>query len=432
MKLFYLLLAALLISGCWTKVPPLPDDIEELYTINKECVDEARKCYAQDDIKGAKLAAAKARAAYKKLKKLGEKGEGLVKAQTAYRIADAYAEKTYEKRRYKKILAGWKASGYMKARNAALVLVFKGLGMATELIVKGRLHHLPEKVLEKTKLAADLVEKLGGPQKKADGKPDWPAISKHCFLVAKEPPAELSIVVALGLVIAGKGDLALVELKDVSLGKLSGEKRDVARIVRAVALVLAKLEQLAEDEFEKLHNPKNAGLDNQIRGGLHLFMAGLYMKKLRFLEADKALARAVRACPNNSVVVYLTGERLAAQGKFEEANKSLQRAAAGTKQEWLAKQIAKRTRELRDNPQQMKPLVFDYRFVYKLVKAFLNCPSMKSKAASRLKEWLSIATRLSDEMWKQIPNKESLEKHGRKMWEKLPSWPAQKETTASQ
>ena len=432
LKFFLFLLVAFLAAGCWTSVPPLPDDVNELYSINERSVQEARQCCDKDDEKGAKLAAAKARAAYKKLKKLGQKGEPLAKAQTAYRQADAWAEKTYEKRRYKKILAGWKASGYKKARDGALVLIFKGLALATDQAAKGRLDALPEKVKEKTKLAADLVEKLGGPAKKNDGEPDWEAISKHCSLIAEKRPPTLSIVVSLGLVLAGKGDLALVEMEGLSLDELEGEKRDVARIVRAVALVMAKLEQLAEDEFDELHNSKAGGLDSQIRGGLHLFMAGLYIKNLRFLEADKALARAVRACPNNSVVVYLTGERLAAKGEYEKAAESLQKAASGAKQEWLAKQISQRMRELRDNPQQMKPLVFDFAFAYQLVKAFLNDPTMKSKAAKRLNEWLSIASRLSEELWKQIPNKESLESHGRQLWEKLPSWPAQEETTASQ
>ena len=418
-----LLVNSFILAGCWQSAPPMPDDVEKLFEINSASVEEAKKCCVANDEDGAELAAAKARAAYKKLKKLGQKGERMIKAQTAYRIADSFAERTYEKRRYKSILAGWKASGYKKARKAALVVVFKGLGLAADQAAKGRLDVLPEKVRSKTKLAADLVEKAGGPKRKPDGEPDWPAISEQCFAFSKKPPPTLSVILALGLTIAGKGDLALVELHDVDLQELQGEKRDIARIVKAVSMVDAKLEQLAEDEFDGLHKGADGekGLDPQIRGGLHVFVAGLYIKKLRFLEADKALARAVRACPNNSVVVYLTGERLAARGEYEKATKSLEKAAAGTKQKWLAKQIQERMRQLRDNPQQMKPMVFDGKFVYRLAKAFLDDPSMKSKVGKQLSDWMSLARRLRDEMWQQLPNRDSIEKKGQSLWKRLPS-----------
>lgn len=120
-------------------------------------------------------------------------------------------------------------------------------------------------------------------------------------------------------------------------------------------------------------------------------------------QADCATMGSLQALPNNPVAVFLTGERLAASGEPEQAADSLEAAARGTRAEWLAERIARRARELRDDPHASGTLVHDGAFLRDVVLFALSEAAQKSDVARVWHESLAAARSLAQRILDRIP-----------------------------
>ena len=119
----------------------------------------------------------------------------------------------------------------------------------------------------------------------------------------------------------------------------------------------------------------------QVQAVLHLLLAASHLQEKDYAAADRELGRAIRIDPNNPVAVFLTGERLLADGQREAAAESLEKAAAGTQHAWVAEAIAQRVRQLRDSSAPAEPV-------------FLSGPFLRSIIVRYLKEGTDSGTRV--------------------------------------
>ena len=120
-------------------------------------------------------------------------------------------------------------------------------------------------------------------------------------------------------------------------------------------------------------------------------------------QADLELARAVQIWPNNPVAVYLTGERLAADGLYEKAADCLERACRDTKQQRLAERIARRAREVRDRGESAEPLLTDFGFLCDVAVGYVADAAKESEAARRLDESIATATQFGKRLLLHVP-----------------------------
>lgn len=101
-------------------------------------------------------------------------------------------------------------------------------------------------------------------------------------------------------------------------------------------------------------------------------------------KADELIAECVKMSPNNPVSVYLTGERLAANGEWEKAADSLEASAANAKDKWFAERLSQRARALRDGKGSSKSLVLDAGFLIDISAHYVGEAAKDSEAARKL------------------------------------------------
>jgi hypothetical protein len=178
------------------------------------------------------------------------------------------------------------------------------------------------------------------------------------------PPVEFRLLLAYGFACAGPADFALFELETIdpkSIEKL--EWRLAHQTGKGVFYSLQGWNRLAATEFEevaKVAGQTNEGFDGQAMAALvHGLAAYQALERKDLVAVDAEIAASLRAWPNNPISVYLTGERLAANGEWEKAAESFEASVAGTKDEWLAQRLAARARALRDGKGTAKHLVLD-------------------------------------------------------------------------
>jgi thioredoxin-like negative regulator of GroEL len=119
---------------------------------------------------------------------------------------------------------------------------------------------------------------------------------------------------------------------------------------------------------------------------LHAFMAYEAGSKRQFIKMDSEIAQSIRAWPENPMLVFLTGEKLASNGEWEKAAESLEASAAGTKDEWVAKHFAERARELREGRRNTKTFAMDARFLIPFAAQCLATQATDSTAGKKLVE----------------------------------------------
>jgi hypothetical protein len=115
--------------------------------------------------------------------------------------------------------------------------------------------------------------------------------------------------------------------------------------------------------------------------------------------------RARKAWPDNPVAVFLTGERLGATGEREKAARSLESAVAGTDQEWLARRVAARARELREGTGPAEPLLYDPAFLRDLALWHIARAARTSAPARRLEELVGASRRFAERWLPHFPGR---------------------------
>ena len=201
---------------------------------------------------------------------------------------------------------------------------------------------------------------------------------------------------------------ALAEFESVDAGSLRGT--NALRIYhggRALLCAMQGWNRLAAREagaFGQYADFSKGPLDGkQLLVLTHVFLAYDALKKREFAKMDTEISQSLRAWPDNPLVVYLTGEKLAANGEWEKAAASLEAQAAGCQDEWLAKLLAQRARDLRDGKGSAKALVLDGRFLTEAAAHYTLNAAKNSVAAKRLGAAVDEAKAFGRELWQRVP-----------------------------
>jgi hypothetical protein len=309
------------------------------------------------------------------------------KAVAAAREARYFAELAKEEEQLADELASWKAKGFRAARRLAWVASFKALALAANQASHGKLESLPQSVQDSAELAADLANQFSGRERLPDGRPDWKGISTDLSSYSTDVPEQFSQFLSLALLLAGQKDLALYEIEQVDEEEIATKDRKLYfHLLHGIIYSLHDWQHLAVLEVEKISTEQNRESSEQLLAAVHLVLAYFYFDSKEYEAVDRETVRAMQIWPNNPVSVFLTGERLAATGEYEKAADSLEEAARGSEQEWIAQRIALRARKLRDQNGEGQTLLHDDQFMREVVLHYIWVAAKESEAAARINQ----------------------------------------------
>jgi len=391
------LVTAFAISGCR---PGLPETVPELDQVVSSARDKAKQARQEKNPKTAKAAAKRAERAVSKLKQVIEStetpsDEDKKTQRSAVRTAQEarrFANLAQEDEQLDDAVGSWKAKGYRTTRTLAWKGAFKGLGLAANQVKDKNLDTVSPSVKESAQLAAGLAEGLTGRKRLADGKPDFSGIATDMnALASSDPPARHSMFLALAFLVAGRNNLALYEIESAKLQDIpAGDSRLHFQLLHAVIYSMNDMQHLAVEKIEQI--PKvDRGEGEELLAGIHLVLAFFHMKEKNYPAADRELVRSIQIWPNNSVSVFLTGEKLAATGEYEKAANSLQAMAKNADQKWFAKRIAERARQLRDDKAGGQSLIHDKRFLARVAMEFIWANAEKTESGAEVKKMVDNA-----------------------------------------
>ena len=401
------LTAFMMIVSC-EKAPGMT--AEQLGDEIKAAAQVVKESAAKSDAAAAREAAKRAAKAMDQLRKLKVPAEAALVAEceTAARNAGQWAELASEKVARNERLAGWRAKTYYAIESATFTVFFHGLALAADQAAAGRLELLPQSVQDGAKKAAEFIESYVGPQRLASGALDWKNVSLELKKFAESPPLDMRLLMVFLMSLGMDFNSAFYEIEAIpEAGLKTAELRAWYHVLRGVAYLGQGYGQLAFAEIEQadsLASSPELQLDPMKKCGLNLLMACYFLKEQRWSDADRCLASASRAWPDNPVVIYLTGERQIAGKNYAAADESFAKALKGTDYEWLAERIAARVKRLRDNPASLEPFLLDYRLMADLSWSFIKNKSEKSDALKKLQEQVDATQSFLQELKKKIPD----------------------------
>ena len=348
---------------------------------------------------------------------------------SAAKSAELTANLTQEEADLAKELTSWKAKSYRGSRKLLVKGVFLGLSYSAKKVDEQGVDSLPEKVRESAEFGANLVYEYTSLERDEDQEHDWKRISEELEKMADSPPREIAAMLAATYLIAAQKDLALYEIEGLDLNELADRDRKlICQVIRSAVLSSNGYKGLSVEYMHAtIEEHKNTKVINNLRGTehtiekvddpqemlglLHLGLAYLHLQEKRYEEADREMVNAITIWPNNPLTAFLTGERLLADGKKEEAAESLEAAAAGSEYEWLAEMIAERAKEIRDGKDDSESLVYSARIIGELVMRTMIEKSKDSKASKKLKGWLDMRKSLGKHFTKKkwLPEEPSTE-----------------------
>ena len=410
MKRLAVLILVLAITGCGgdedapTTWPALPKTLSAARAAAEAQRIAARDARYTGDAAGAEAAGARAMAiaacAEDLLTAMDAPGDvaraDAIATATTAAAAKLYGDLAAEDERLRNKLSGWKARSYRPARKAAVKAMFTSLAAAARQMGKADSANADPKLREAADLAAELATLLTGRERSADGSTDWDGVASDLDALAKNPSPKLAMMAALASLLTGQETLALYEIESVEAGsgKLYETPEAVIglRTLRGVILSSNDFPKLAVEELESA--AEGAGAESELigpelLGSVHLLLAARHIRSGNLKQADGNIARSLRVWPNNEVAVFLTGERLAADGKTEEAAASLEKLAAGTKSEALAARIAARARAIRSG--ESGSLIGDPKLLRELLVHYVLTKEGRSAVARSLKRALDAA-----------------------------------------
>jgi hypothetical protein len=409
--LSWLLIPALVLplAGCGSKPQRL------LQTATK-AEKEAQAAEARVDVEAANRAAEAAGDAVGQLQKFVEEDksrsadlrEVLAKAQTAELSAREFAALAGEERELRDRLASLKVRAYQKARTAILTTVLPQMAVVAK--KAGELGTNGLSVIERplAEQAWKLASLVSGRSPSPDGRADWSGVASDFGSWSTNPPMEFRAFLGLALVLAGSGDFALAEFESVNAGSLRGT--NALRIYhggRALLYAMRGWNRLATREVEAFGNcaesSEGAVNGKQILALMHGFLAYSALTKREFEKMDAEVTQSLRAWPDNPLVVFLTSEKLAANGEWEKAANSLEALAAGIKDEGMVKLLAQRARDLRDGKGGTQALALDARFLVQVAAHCAYTAAKDSAAGRRLGEAFDEAVAFGRNLRSSLP-----------------------------
>lgn len=319
------------------------------------------------------------------------------------RTAELATEKTARMAK----LAGWKARAHRTVDRAAAKVFFKSLSLAADQAGKGNLSLLPAKAQKAAHEGVRFVESFVGAQKLPSGDINWPTVSQELDQMSDKPPPRLRLLLTLVLLLQADFDLALFQIEEADFTQLTDpEEKCFAQLLRAVTYLGQGFPLLAAAEMEAAQQAASqSDFTPESSCGLQLALALYFLREQRWAEADAALVAATRAWPDNPVTIYLTGERLAADGRWVEAGQSFQKAvaSAGPGAEWFAGHIATRMKQVRDQPGQAGIPIFDVNLGGELFWTLMKSGTAQSTSLRDFTERLQSAQRWADELRQKLP-----------------------------
>lgn len=390
-------IAAALLVGCGKK----PD---RLHQEALEAERSARQSYQEHDHKLARRAADRADAAASSLKKLTEANSQhteddqrkLAEAEAAARAAREFAEIAEEENARRELLGSLRVKAYQKARGALLGGLLPQMAAAAEAAGRERSNGSPAIESTLAMQSWKVASLLGAARPLSSGEPDWAGTAAQLTRWSTNEAVEFRAFLSLAFTLLGRSEFALAELEQMDDASLNGTNAlAVYHGGRAFIYAMQGWNHLASQEAEKLsqvYHPSAERADGRMLVAvIHAVMAYEAGSKRQFLKMDSEIAQSLRAWPDNPILVFLTGEKLAANGEWEKAAESLETRAAGTQDEWVAKRLAQRARELRDGRGSTKAFAMDARFLLSFAAHGLATSVKNSEAGKKLQEAMEEA-----------------------------------------
>lgn len=289
--------------------------------------------------------------------------------------------------------SSWKARGYRTGRGLALGTFFQGLALAADQAERAGTSPLPDAVRAAAETAVSIDASFTGRPLRPDGRPNWPEIARELRANSLHPPAQIPLMLALVYVVGQRDELALVEIQSSDPATLPADMRGLFHLLRGVIYRVHGLPRLGQQEFDRIAGA-TASIGGrsgpELQAGVHLILTLVALKEKDLSRADLELSRALKVWPNNPVAVFITGERLLADGQREAAAESLEKAMGGAS-EWSAKLIARRAQAIRDTKGPPQPLLLDRGLWRDLVFGYVMEAARQNSLAKPLEGWLKAA-----------------------------------------
>ncbi|MBI1374065.1 MAG: hypothetical protein GC159_15195 [Phycisphaera sp.] len=335
-------------------------------------------------------------------------GSALAEAEEAALDAKAYAELTEERRDLDRQINGLKLRAYRSVRGVALKGTLKAMAFAARQADRVGVDKLPEAVQRRAHAAAEFVRRYAGDKVvDAPGEVDWAATADRLDAMAEAMPPRATMGVATSLMVGGQFSFALGELETLDPATIIEPDDVVAyHTLRGVVLRMNGYPRLAHEEFNTVGVDSEAFTEDygpKMQAGIHMLLFASHIQNGELIRADRELARATRAWPNNPMTVFLTGEKLTAEGEYEKAATSLEEYAAKVGNERLAKRIAEHARKMRDEKGEPNPLLTDPKFLLEMTRHFLAEAAADSPAAAKAQQMLDSATDFGRGLLEKLP-----------------------------
>jgi hypothetical protein len=394
----------LLLSGC-------SQSTDQLLQSSLQASREAETAASQQKAKQAMAAVERAAKSLRKLESRAEADDGakqvVGEARLAVLAAKQHAEIALEHEQRSDRLAGLKVKTY-RASRALLIRGFcSGAALGADKIAAQGTNDLKIVDWNLTRDAREFVKLLEDIQEHdSTGEPDWTNVATSLRLWATNPPPEAHVFLALSLLGAGQRDLALAEVEAMGTNKLASPNGALLKHgTRALVYSLNGWSHLAAAEvgqFAAFAPESDYSVDgNEYLVLVHVLVAGSAIHTGDWRKADEHLAACVKLSPNNPITVYLTGERLAANGEWEKAADRMDAIAVTAEDKWLAERFAERARDLRDGKGSTESLILDPQFLTDIAVHYVTKKAKSSEAAAKLDALFDSATA----MGKRLVNK---------------------------
>ncbi len=250
-----------------------------------------------------------------------------------------------------------------------------------------------------------------------------PLVSPELIRTICSDPARLSMTMAAGFAIIGKSDLALYEIS--SRECLSADEPAeifVATLIKSFIYSRNHCPNLAVhtlNSFLESELPPEAA--EKFIAAMHLQIAAGYIQaavghhtgsgSTEYLkDAERHLGYAIRAWPNSPVTQFLTGEYLAASGRYEAAADSLSTLAENTDIEWLSEVISPRVKQFRDaDPAAADQALFsDAHFIHEVLLRSLLEETKDNEHAQKIREFYEASQVIAGEVLLKLDPKNYL------------------------
>ncbi len=303
------------------------------------------------------------------------------------------------------LMGGLTVRGYRAARSVAvpkLLATFASAARQAAATDSAKLPTLVRQAAEIAALLADIRPDSSEFQPALFTHADWLLAAERIDAFNRNEPPEFAFGLGLAYAVLGKNGWALIELDRAAPERFADpEQAKFVPLARAVVFSRLGFTELAVFEASKISDDTEQG--RQLLAVAHAGLAYFYASEKDWKTVDRELARAVRAWPNNPLVIFVTGERLLADGRKEQALETFARATAGTEGAWLAPLIEQRVRTVRDSSGELPPLVFDNAFTVKCTLHLLLHQAKQSESGRKFAGFLEAAQLLPSALGNSEP-----------------------------